>query len=1052
VVVSGCHASAVLELVRATRPFASHFRARCGNERDRPPDGQSKRKTPPKKVNHRVHQEWQGTANATAFVQWLSALGNGFSPPLTAAALYDLLAAGGVTATAEALLVEDGPPIDALGCAYQQNRLAIALEANRAWPAAEMFLNAALGNYLARLGPNSRQDAIVQSNLGRLCHQMGRLAEARDHYRSALMSACVDPGPETDFTAGLLAENALLLYDLGDKDDAACALRKALAVRRNARGDRDPATAAIKHQLAYVLRNQSQWVEAERLYREALTVFEVYPGALNDYTIATRSDLGVLLNEKGEIEEAEALFRMAHTAALRLHGPTHPETARRAVNLAALLTDKREWPEADALYKAALEVYLRDPGPNDPETSGLQQSYAVMLAERGDHARAEALFRAAIASLAERPDNRRVLSAFASQNLAGLLVDDGRWAEAETLFQYAANTAEEILGEADPRTAVIWKNFAFLLRHIGGWQEAEEMLRRALAVQTRAIGQALVGSTERSRRRMSRDIRETLLGYVDVVLRRPESGQQHPHSDAIAAILRCKHLESGVALTIRHPFLEQHYPALRDQFAAQAAAERRLLGIQEDLLTAAPGSETDDCQTAITAARADLDRIESELNRQIPERDVATRLHEATIEAVSTVLPEGAALLEFFEWASWQPSIGSRRVEWRYLAFVITRDGASTMLDLGPANGIDHLVAEAYRAVVGDGRSPGRDRTVAAPMSAALAALCEAVWRPLSSILPASARRLFVSPAGDLVRVPFDLLPMEGAELLGDRLDISYLPFGRDVIRHGRLRPADRPSLVLAAPDYEMIGEPIARRADDRTSKTLAFRSKLADDSGPFTPLEGAEAEGRAVAAILGVMPTIGRNATKDALISTTAPRVLHLATHGFFLQRLGEARSAVSPLGLDMLAAQDDPLWRSGLALAGANAWLCGRVLPDACGNGLLLAADVTLMNLTGTGLVVLSACETGIGERRGDSLLGLLSAFTLAGAQTVIASLWPVPDHSTQILMAVFYHALLAGADRSEALRTAKRELRQTPATAAPAHWAGFILVGETGPLQCL
>jgi tetratricopeptide (TPR) repeat protein len=167
-------------------------------------------------------------ANATAFEQWLSALGQGFSPTLTAAALYDLLAAGGVTATAEALLVEDGPPTGALSCAYQQNRLAIALEANQAWPAAEMFFNAALSNYLARLGPNSRQDATVQSNLARLCHQTGRLAEARDHYRSALMSAYVDPGPETDFTARLLAENAMLLYDLGDKDDAVCALRKAL--------------------------------------------------------------------------------------------------------------------------------------------------------------------------------------------------------------------------------------------------------------------------------------------------------------------------------------------------------------------------------------------------------------------------------------------------------------------------------------------------------------------------------------------------------------------------------------------------------------------------------------------------------------------------------------------------------------------------------------------------------------------------------------------------------------------------------------------------------
>ena len=135
----------------------------------------------------------------------------------------------------------------------------------------------------------------------------------------------------------------------------------------------------------------------------------------------------------------------------------------------------------------------------------------------------------------------------------------------------------------------------------------------------------------------------------------------------------------------------------------------------------------------------------------------------------------------------------------------------------------------------------------------------------------------------------------------------------------------------------------------------------------------------------------------------------------------------------------------RSGLALAGANTARKGLPLPAAAGNGLLLASDVLRLDLIGTELVVLSACETGLGDiRDSEGVYGLCRAFLLAGARTLVMSLWEVNDVATSTLMAEYY-THLKKLDRSEALRTAKRRIRDNPATHHPFYWAAFLCIGD-------
>ncbi len=251
----------------------------------------------------------------------------------------------------------------------------------------------------------------------------------------------------------------------------------------------------------------------------------------------------------------------------------------------------------------------------------------------------------------------------------------------------------------------------------------------------------------------------------------------------------------------------------------------------------------------------------------------------------------------------------------------------------------------------------------------------------------------------------------------------------------------------MADPDFGLLDKTAAvpasenRRSTDRAAGAMKF-----------DPLPGTAAEAQALKALLKLkneqVLTKGK-ATEAALKQVKGPRILHMATHGFFLED--------QPLDLDSqadhLAGQDglhapkgeNPLLRSGLALAGANKLRSGR------DDGVLTALEVAGLDLTGTELAVLSACETGVGEvQNGEGVYGLRRALVLAGVRTQIASLWKVDDAATKDLMIDYYRRLQAGAGRSQALREAQLTMLKDPARAHPYYWASFIAIGEEKALD--
>ena len=463
------------------------------------------------------------------------------------------------------------------------------------------------------------------------------------------------------------------------------------------------------------------------------------------------------------------------------------------------------------------------------------------------------------------------------------------------------------------------------------------------------------------------------------------------------------------------------------------------------------------------------EQLEQDLYRQLPQ--IQPRLVEP--RQIAALLPAGGALVEFQRYRTYGASQNLDQ-RWdqrfgppRYLALLLRPDGTIRALPLGDAAPIDAAVAEAVAA------SADPKRQAEAPEK--LAAVSKLVLAPLQREL-AGVRELFVSPDGELNRLPFAALPVAGptgggltdgpisadGRTLGAAVALRLLTTGRDLLRLQQPAKAGAAPMLIANPDFN---------AASRSAKGGASASTAAGAGGPavlrggqqrspgvrgltpWQPLGGTEQEARQLAPLLGGAAVIsGPAATAAVVLAQRAPRILHIATHGFFLADQAPAsgtatgaRSGDAPSEGTAPAApaREDPLQRSGLVFAGANQ-------PDANPNddGYLTAAEATAMDLEGTELVTLSACETGLGGvRSGEGVYGLQRSLAVAGARSTLLSLWKVDDGLTATFMERYYNKLKAGQGRADALRDTQAEFRNNKNSTYNdiRVWGAFQLSGD-------
>jgi tetratricopeptide (TPR) repeat protein/CHAT domain-containing protein len=969
------------------------------------------------------------------------------------------------------------------------NSLALLYQSMGDYTKAEPLFQRALKIDEKALGPNHAGTAGALNNLGELYRSMGNYAKAEPLFQRALKIDEKALGPNHRDTSAVLSNLASLYYSLADYAKAEPLFQRALKIREKVLGPNHADTAVVLNNLGELYTFMGNYAKAEPLYQRALKIREKALDSDHPQIALSLNSLAALYYYRGDYAKAEPLYQRALKIKEKALGPDHPETATVLNNLALLYNSLGDYAKAEPLYQRALKIHEKALGPDHPDTAADLDRLATLYKGIGDYGKAEPLYQRAlkIDEKALGPDHSNAAADL--NNLAGLYDSMGDYAKAEPLHQRALKIAEKVLGPEHPNTAMGLNNLAELYRSTGDYDKAEPLYQRALKIDEKALGPdhpetAIVlnnlallkidtGETKDATalsahaRQAEEKHLSNILSFTSEQQRLTFQKTTDPYAlfatlgnaaELAQTVLRQKGVVLDSLLEDRLVAEASSDPKQREIIAQLRAEKQRLmqlvLEVPKDL------SETTQKQRAAEKEKlsTEVEQLEAGLARQVAGLGKARRALSVTVPQVQSVLPKQAVLIELLRYFYYLEKI---KFERRYGAVVISASGEPKWVPLGVAAEIEKDIALYQKSV--------RGKTDEATLGNVLKTLEERVWAPIQKALPEDSTTVIVSPDGELSFVSFATLLTPDDRFLGEKYSISYVASGRDLLRESK--PSGNPTtVVFANPDF---GSQAITQAPASSSPVALRSMEMRDLQSMWLPaLPGTAAEAADLERWAGkaVKVFLGPDATEAELRQVSSPRVLHLATHGFFLPEveLGkqtnpllqpiELRKETNPLVQPSEIPKtklENPMYRSGLSLAGAQrtlkAWGRGEI-PPIENDGIVTAEEVGGLKLNGTWLVVLSACETGSGEARaGEGVMGLRRGFIQAGEQNLLMTLWPINDRITVEIMLNFYEAADKTHNAPEALAEVQRgsliKLRKERGLLPAVRLAGPFLMSSQG-----
>jgi CHAT domain-containing protein len=664
--------------------------------------------------------------------------------------------------------------------------------------------------------------------------------------------------------------------------------------------------------------------------------------------------------------------------------------------------------------------------------SGWDVVLANIKRQQGDSAAALQLYK----------DNQAQLAKIAPQATIGYnimivdaLRDLGRYKEAEPYALEYLKYNEKQYGTHHPFAAMGQEYAAYVYMGLGDVKKAEAMLTSSAEQNEKQLALAMAVGTEADhalyygRNKYHLDL---AINFGRIYGAKSVGSTRL----ALTTLLRMKGrvLDASAAnmATIRAKLSPEDKKLLDDLASARAQLSK--------LTVAGPTATGPDTYAKEIGA---LEDQVTKLEVAVGQKSAAYRANTQTVTlaTVQKQIPKTTKLVEIVSYVPYDPKLtfkfNAKLPARNYGAFVLAASGDPTFIDLGPTADIDAVIEKFRKSL-----SNPADTTVTANGRA----LYDLTIAKLAKTLGTSTD-ILLAPDGALNVVPFSALVDADGKFLLEKYTFTYLTSGRDLLRLSVQTKAQGGGVIFADPAFDAGGKP-AKGDGTRGRRS----SDLSDLLWPALPGTAKEADG--VEKEMKLTEFRQDKATEAALKAVHGPRVLHLATHGFFLPDEKEtatgdtrapAASANVALAQTAQVGPENPLLRSGLALAGANKLVSGNE------DGILTAMEATGLDLAGTKLVVLSACETGVGKvTNGDGVYGLRRALVIAGAESLVMSLWQVDDEATKDLMVGYYKRLGQKHGRSTALRETQLELSAKPAYKHPFYWASFVPAGANAPLN--
>lgn len=808
-----------------------------------------------------------------------------------------------------------------------------------------------------------------------------------------------------------------------------------------------PGLASTLMSLAAVYALTGEPQRVEELMQEAIKLASAPEWRVESQLAELEGSLGTFYLQLGNASAARPLLERAaerledvaaENADHQLDQLLTPVTAY--ISLGTLYLQQAEFDKAERVLSRLLwllpDSYLDSE--RHPLLPQVRQSLAEVMLRQGRLAEADSMLREAL-PYQEPLDPDYGMASMTPVEIARLLAlwaevyrQRDQLSEAESLHERVVAINEQLYGDDHVNLFGPLVDLMEIRIEAGRTREVEEVLDRIVPLMERQIQLNFAFMSEGERLAFTGQ----LASFYDLVfdhLSREATRNPQYVGRFYDLVLRRKGLVATTMRQLRQEVEESSDPSVRELLNELVEARSRLatLRLRAEYAPSATSKTEASPATPATTEVEELDRqvlaLEKQLVRGRSEAKGQASNDGLSWRDVSRTLQPGDAAVEFVRLRD--PGNLEAPGTGRYLALVLVGDNPAgpVLVDLGATGSIEAVAVSDQQRIAQTrglgGIGPGDAQQVG-----------DLVWRPLVAAL-SGAQRVFVAPDGILSQVNFNLLTDGSGNLLMDELDLRLVTSTRRLLEQSSAAGSE--VVLIGDPDYLLTEAPGSLPAPVTGAGVRSHDLRSAGlDRLPQTRTEVLQIQ-QLLQERWSTSVYADEKATESLLKGVVNPRVLHIATHGFFLPDQQKAAAG---------AGGEDPMLRSGLYLAGAGRTLQGQVLGEE--DGILTAREAMNLQLQGTEIVALSACETALGSITvGEGVFGLQRALQIAGAETVLMSLWAVPDAETAELMTLFYQGWRDGLEPARALRAAQIEMRERVrgryGEDRPFYWGAFVLL---------
>lgn len=844
--------------------------------------------------------------------------------------------------------------------------------------------------------------ATCLSSLAGLYRNMGQYSKSESLYletKELFKNLVGDRHPDY---ASILNNLALVYDDIGRYEAAEVLYKDVLEITKLSLGDNHPEYATSLNNLAQLYKTNARYELSEPLYKRALQIRKTTLGEKNIQYGESLNNLATLYQSMGRNKEAEPLYQQSISIIRNSLGNKHPVYASSLNNLAGLYESMGLYQKSEALYNEALEIIKEVLGENHPAYGTAINNLALLYEKNRKFKEAEVLYKKDLEIVKTTLGVTHPNYAYALSNLAGLYENMGKYKEAETMYLQAIQIRKDIFGDKHADYAKVINNLARVYTATGRLEDAEKLWKQALENYLYQINTYFPSMSEKEKGEFYNTIHHKFEQFNSFALLRSKTNpsilaSMYNNQLAIKALLlntsnklRERILNSGDQHLINSfknwqtekEFLAQAYSLSKEEIKSKNIS-------------------IEDLENKVNELEKELS-LKSELFKNVNEKQ------SYSWQDIQKTLKSGEAAIEIIRFLKYKADSAGIYTDSVYYAALIVKPDTKDQPDLvllKNGKDLEEKFIKLYRNSI---KFKVQDEQA-----------YNQYWRKIKENL-SGVTKIYLSPDGVYNQINlYSIKNQETKKYIIDEASIEIVTNTKDL-----LQAKDKPTLQNK---ITLVGNP-------------AFYSKGNTSKESLAPLPGTSIEVKKINDMMtknswtGNVYT-GEIASEAKLKEIKDPRVLHIATHGFFESDIeskedGEDKKTVNPL------------LRSGLMLAGSGSGTAAS--NNSKEDGILTAYEAMNLSLDNTDLVVLSACETGLGEiKNGEGVYGLQRAFRVAGAKSIIISLWKVNDETTQKLMVSFYEEWLKTENKREAFSLAQAKVRKE--FPEPYYWGAFIMIGE-------